>query len=250
MAQLQPVPRASSPFNGREGPLAVVLGIALLAVIVKPWGTGEPEPSPYRAPSPSPIASAASSGADAALRVELFGPFEPTPEWSIWPAGYFTSIMYVTRAQSEPRASGTPAGGEASASPASSGAAPSSGSPLPAAAWPGTIEVGPGDHLLWLGIDTPRGWSVDSAVLRRQAVGKPDTEVPTRMLASPWPSHFSVLALGPMGDAGATRLQVWPAGDYTLELRVSPGDVRRILEIRIRTIPDPAPPVDRGGDQR
>jgi hypothetical protein len=249
MAQLQPVPRASSPFGGREGPVAIVLGIALLVAIVKPWGSGEPEPTPFRVPSPSPIAAGASGGADAALRVDLFGPFEPAPEWSIWPAGYLTSIMYVTRAaQSEVLPSAPPSGDDATASPSSSAEAPPSASPQPAAGWPATIDVGPGDHLLWLGIDTPRGWSVDSAVLRRLEIGRPDTEVPTRMLASPWPSHFSVLALAP--DEGATKLEVWPAGDYSLELRVSPGDLRRILKIRIRTTSDPRPDVDRRGDQR
>jgi hypothetical protein len=249
MAQLQPVPRASSPFGGREGPFAIVLGIALLVAIVKPWGSGEPEPTTFLVPSPRPIEAGASGGPDAALRVELFGPFEPAPEWSIWPAGYLTSIMYVTRAaENEVFPSGPTPGDDASASPASSAGSAPSASPQPAAGWPATIDVGPGDHLLWLGIDTPRGWSVDSAVLRRLQVGRPDTVVPTRMLASPWPSHFSVLALAP--DEGETKLEVWPAGEYSLELRVSPGDVRRILEIRIRTTPDPRPGLDRRGDQR
>ena len=251
MAELQPVPRATSPFSGREGPVAIVLGIALLVVIVKPWGSGQPEPTPFQVPSPSPIASGSSGGADSALRVELFGPFEPTPEWSIWPAGYLTTILYVTRAaQSEVPPSAPPSGDDATAGPSSSAGSAPYVSPLPAAGWPATIDVGPGDHLLWLGIDTPRGWTVDSAVLRRLEVGQPDTVVPTRMLASPWPSHFSVLALAPDEGEGETALQVWPAGDYTLELKVSPGDVRRILEIRIRTTTEPRPELERRGDQR
>jgi hypothetical protein len=233
MAELQPVPRARSPFHGREGSVAIVLGIALLVAIVKPWGSGEPEPSPYRMPTPSPPASEASGGLVTTLHTDLFGPFEPTPEWSIWPAGYFVSVMYVARA---PRSAG------ASPSP---GSGPSA-SPLPGAEWPATIDVGAEDHLLWLGIDTPRGWTLESAVLHRIDPDGTDTVVATRMIPSPWPDHFSVLALGSSG--AETSLAVWPAGDYRLALSVSPGDVRRTLQVRIRTIP--APEHHHGGRQR
>ena len=244
MAELQPVPRTTSPFNGREGQVAIVLGIALLVSIVKPWGSGEPEPSPYRLPTPSPPATEASGGMATTLRTDLFGPFEPTPEWSIWPAGYFVSVMYVARA---PRSEVLPSVGPGHRPDASfSAPAAPSASPEPGAEWPATIEVGAEDHLLWLGIDTPRGWSLDSAVLRRIDRDGTSTVVATRMIPSPWPSHFSVLALASAGDRA--RLAVWPAGDYRLTLSVSPGGVRRILEIRIRTTAAPMP--DMHGGQR
>jgi len=247
MAQLQPVPRAPSPVGGREGPLAVVLGLALLVAILKPWGPGadsEVQP-PISRPSVSPSAPPASDGGASELRAELFGPFEPTPEWSIWPAGYLTSVLYVERApRVEDGASAGPSvvGPKASASP-STRPAPSA-SPLQGAEWPATIEVGPGDHLLWLGINTPRGWSLDRAVLRRTGTYGGSIVVPTRRVPSPWPDHFTAIALASADADGG--LAVWPAGVYSLELRVSPGDIRRILEIRIETLPDPSPELDVG----
>lgn len=244
MAKLQPVPRAPSPFSGREGPVAIMLGIALLVMIVKPWGSGMPEPTPYQTPTPTSTVTATSGGLATTLQTDLFGPFEPTPEWSIWPAGYFVSVMYVARAPRNEVPPSTAPGGRPDASHSAS--AEPSASPEPGAEWPATIEVGAEDHLLWLGIDTPRGWSLDSAILHRIAVDGTNRLVPTRMIPSPWPSHFSVLALAARGDR--TALAVWPAGDYRLTLRASPGDIQHTIEIRIRTTPDPGP--DARGAQR
>ncbi len=222
MAELQPVPNKPSPVAGREGAVAVLLGIALLAVIVKPWGSTTDGADPAASPFPSHTARPSTPvGKDSVLEVDLFGPFEPTPEWSIWPAGYFVSVMYVARA---PRSEARPS------------LAPSATSP-PAADWPVSIDVGEQDHLLWLGIDTPRGWSLDSAVLRRIGPAGSSSVVATRLVPSPWPSHFSVVALA-RGKTD-TALAVWPAGDYQMELAVSPGDIRRTIEISIHTIAAP-----------
>lgn len=231
MAKLQPVPRAPSIVAGREGAVAAALGIALLVAIVKPWGSGterlEPAPSPTAAPTATPAPGRATSGA---FDATLFGPFEPTPEWSIWQAGYFVSVMYVARA---PRFEGPPLSGPSV--PASSAPAPAS-SPQPGSEWPSSIVVGPNDHHLWLGINTPLGWTLESAVLRRIAEdGSSSSEVATRRVPSPWESHFTILAMA-SGDTDPT-LMVWPAGRYRLELRVFPGDVRRTLEIRIESRP-------------
>jgi len=245
MAQLQPVPRAPSPFGGREGPLAVLVGMALLVAIVKPWGSGSEGAvrTPFGSPTQVPSKAQASDSQAPELRAELFGPFEPNQEWSIWPAGYLTSVLYVERApRTVVRASDGPSivGPKGSAS-ASTRPAPSASSP-PGAEWPATIEVGPGDHLLWLGINTPRGWSLDRAVLRRTGTYGGSHVVPTRRVPTPWPDHFTAIALTSAGVEGG--LAVWPAGVYSLELRVSPGSIRRILEIRIETLPDPSPEVD------
>jgi hypothetical protein len=231
MAELQPVPNKPSPVAGREGAVAVLLAIALLAVIVKPWGSTTDRAEATASPFPSHTAAPSSAvGGDSGLQVALFGPFEPTPEWSIWPAGYFVSVMYVARApRTEPRPS----------------LAPPATSP-PGADWPARIEVGEQDHLLWLGIDTPRGFKLETATLRRANADGTGTIVDTRRIPSPWPSHFSVVAL-PRGSTDSA-LTVWPAGDYSLQLVVSPGDIRRTIEISIRTIPAPQPP--HVGDQR
>jgi hypothetical protein len=231
MAELQPVPNKPSPVAGREGTVAVLLGIALLVVIVKPWGTESDRATATASPFPSHTAEPSTAAdKDPDLQVALFGPFEPTPEWSIWPAGYFVSVMYVARApRTEPRSSLAP--------PATA---------APGAEWPARIEVGEQDHLLWLGIDTPRGFKLETATLRRANADGTVTIVDTRLIPSPWPSHFSVVAL-PRGTTD-TQLTVWPAGDYGLQLVVSPGDVRRTIEISIRTLPAAKPA--RVGDQR
>lgn len=231
MAQLQPVPKVPSPVAGREGAVAVLLGLGLLLAIVKPWGSATERvgPTPFASTPPSAAAST-SVGGDAALRVDLFGPFEPTPEWSIWPAGYFVSVMYVARA---PRPEVRPS------------LAPTATS-VPGSEWPSWIDVGPQDHLLWLGINTPRGYSLDTAVLRRANDDGTGTIVDTRLIPSPWPSHFSVVALA--RGTTDTALGVWPAGEYVLQLVVSPGNIRRTIDVRIRTIPDPDP--GQGRDQR
>ncbi|HEV8696889.1 MAG TPA: hypothetical protein VGQ89_04270 [Candidatus Limnocylindrales bacterium] len=217
------------------------VAIALLIAIIKPWGpgTGEPMPSPYASPTISPSAAQASEGRPFELRAELFGPFEPTPEWSIWPAGYFVSVTYVARApRSDAEASSAPPSGGSNASPSSALPVPSPSSP-PGADWPATIEIGPDDHLLWLGINTPRGWSLDQAVLRRTGADGSSTVVATRRVATPWPDHFSAIALAAPGEKG--HLAVWLAGLYRLELSVSPGEVQRTLEIRIKTKPAAGP---------
>jgi hypothetical protein len=231
MAELQPVPNKPSPVAGREGAVALLLAIALLAVIIKPWGSTTDRAEATASPFPSHTAAPSTAvGGDSGLQVALFGPFEPTPEWSIWPAGYFVSVMYVARApRTEPRPS----------------LAPPATSP-PGADWPARIEVGEQDHLLWLGIDTPRGFKLETATLRRANADGTGTIVDTRLIPSPWPSHFSVVAL--RRGTTDTALTVWPAGDYRLQLVVSPGDVRRTIEISIRTIPAPEPA--HGGDQR
>jgi hypothetical protein len=222
MAELQPVPNKPSPVAGREGAVAVLVGIALLLVIVKPWGSMADRARPTASPFPSHTATPSTAvGKDSDLQVALFGPFEPTPEWSIWPAGYFVTVMYVARApRTEPRSSLAP--------PAS---AP------PGAEWPARIEVGEQDHLLWLGIDTPRGFKLETAALRRSNADGTSTIVDTRLIPSPWPSHFSVVALP--RRATDTGLTVWAAGDYHLQLAVSPGDIRRTIEISIHTVPNP-----------
>ena len=231
MAELQPVPNKPSPVAGREGTVAVLLGIALLVVIVKPWGSEADRAVASASPFPSHTTEpSAAADKDSDLQVALFGPFEPTPEWSIWPAGYFVSVMYVARApRTEPRSS----------------LAPPATAP-PGAEWPARIEVGEQDHLLWLGIDTPRGFKLETATLRRAKADGTSTTVDTRLIPSPWPSHFSVVAL-PRGTTD-TQLTVWPAGDYGLQLVVSPGDIRRTIEIRIRTLPAGTP--GHVGDQR
>lgn len=249
MTGTQRVPSPSSRLTGHEGAVASAVLIAILVAIAKPWGAGPGDTDSSRPAfaSPSKSAEPGPSVAGHVFDPNLYGPFEPAPDWSIWPAGYFVTVLFVTRA-SNADAQLSPI---ATAGPSSR---PGIGSPRPAASssatagpnWPSTIEVGPGDHLLWLGINTPRGWSVRGAVLRRIQPHGAATVVPTTRLPSLWDDHFTVLAIPT--SSSSTTLAVWPSGDYRLDLTVSPGNIERTIVIHVGTadvaVPQRAP--DRG----
>ena len=244
MTEVRRVSAPGSPFSGRERAIAAVVTIGVLAAILKPWGS-DPGAGAVT-PRPSARASAAATPAPVDLAghaydQNLFGPFEPAPDWSIWPAGYFVSVRYVTREAVdqpivEPTAS--PAG-RPSSSATPSAAPPASGD---GPAWPPGIVVGPGDHLLWLGINTPLGWTIRDAGLRLTGTDGSRTEVPLTRLPTDWGDHFAVLGI-PMGPA-SERLIDWPPGRYRLSITVDPGRITRTIEISIMTAPEPvaAPP--------
>jgi hypothetical protein len=260
MAELKPVRLPPSSFGGRDRAAMTLVAIGILAAIIKPWGGGQGD---RPAPTAYPTAAIASSEppADDGRRFDpdMFGPFEPPPDWSIWPAGYFISVQYVTRAgapgpsltpappSASPGTSGSPAG--ASGSPGSTEPAGSAGpgpsqSPGPSsgpgpsssprvADWPPEIDVGPGDHLVWLGINTPRGWTLRSVELHRMQPEGSSVVVPVRRLPSRWDDHFTVIGL-PI-DAVSDRLADWPPGTFELRIVVDPGGIRRTIVVRVRT---------------
>jgi hypothetical protein len=242
MTEVRRVSAPGSPFSGRDRAIATVVSFGILVAIIKPWGDGPgtavatPRPSASPAATPAPV-DEAGHGYDQ----KLFGPFEPAPDWSIWPAGYFVSVRYVTReAVDDPVAPVV----EPAASPgdrpfASAAPSPAAPSPAPAGpAWPTEIVVGPGDHLLWLGVNTPLGWTIRDTDLRRTAADGTDEEVPLTRLPSEWDDHFAVLGI-PVEPA-SERLVDWPPGEYRLSITVDPGRVTRTIEISIMTAPEPA----------
>lgn len=240
MTATQRVPQPPSHLAGHEGALALAVLIAILAAIAKPWGAGSDETEAGRTafslPSASPSASAQPEPGSVGQLFDaaFYGPFEPPPEWSIWPAGYFVSVRFITRASDAGPGPSPLASGAGSSLPART-AQGVMASPSPAAGpdWPSAIDVGPGDHLLWLGINTPSGWSIGEAVLRRVKRNGTGSVVSTTRLPSPWEDHFTILGM-PTGSS-AEMLAVWPAGDYRLDLTVSPGDLERTIAIRVRT---------------
>ncbi len=253
MTELHRVRPPGRSFAGHER-VAVVLVIGgVLLAIAKPWGSTAERPIPT--PSAAAIATAVPSGLsttpDGEFRFDpdMFGPFEPAPDWSIWPAGYFISVQYVTRAPGG-RAVASPAVPPPSADPTlpSPGVtSPNPGSPSPPPPtdpgpnWPAMIDVGPGDHLLWLGINTPRGWTVGDWALSRADPDGSLVDVEVRRLPSKWDDHFTVLSLPAV--AGSDGLADWPAGDYRLELSVSPGDIMQTIRIVVRTDVGPETPL-------
>jgi hypothetical protein len=177
----------------------------------------------------------------------VFGLYEPTPNWELWPAGYLVSFGFATRIESGTAASPQPVAPSSSASPAPpepSGSASSlnppgaSGDPQAAQpVWPSTIRFSSGSHLSLLGINTPVGYAVTEVTLTRTDPSGLETNVETVLPPSPWPAHFTVVAI----DAGNGRdpKESWPPGTYVFRLQFEPGAISRHIEIVIDAPPTP-----------
>jgi hypothetical protein len=238
MTDVQRVSRPGSPFSGRDRAIALVVTIGILAAIAKPWGNGldgspaTPAQSARAEPTPSPVPLPGH-----AFDPKLFGPFEPSPDWSIWPAGYFVSVEFVSR-EAIDRPPSLPASGpsQAAESPLAASHGPDSSPAVIGPDWPAEIVVGPGDHLVWLGVDTPLGWTISDTVLRRIESDGSLTDVPISRLPSEWDDHFAVLGI-PV-DASSERLADWAPGTYRLDITVDPGRLTRTIRVSILTAPD------------
>jgi hypothetical protein len=235
MTATQRVPNPPSRLAGHGGTLVGVVVIAIVAAIVKPWGIGSESPTsstdPFASPSPSSSTSRRAPGH--VFDPGVYGPFEPSPEWSIWPAGYFVSVKFVTRARGVDASPDPPtADANRPDAPRVSPSIDVDPSDAEGPNWPATVDIQPGEHLLWLGINTPRGWSVRDVALRRVAPGRPTT-VMTRRLPSRWDDHFTIVGI-PTAESAET-LSTWPTGDYLLELVVDPGAIKRTIVVTVRT---------------
>lgn len=239
MSGLQRVPAPRVPF-GRHGDLAAIALFVIVAILIaKPWGGGsaprDASPPPTERPMPA-TAGPTPFAAGYAYDPGIFGPFEPRPEWSIWPAGFFVTVLYVTR-EARDLATVQP-------STAAPGTSVAIGMPEPAAAtepgagWPALITIGPGDHLLWLGINTPLDWTVRETAVRRRGEDGFRKEVPVVRLPSDWGPPFTVIGIPT--SAGSDRLAVWARGSYDLEVTLDPGAVTRSIRIEIETL-EPLP---------
>ena len=177
----------------------------------------------------------------------MFGPDEPTPNWELWPAGYLVSFGFATRIDSATAASPQPVAPSSSTSPAPPEPSGSAGSPNPPGGsgdpqatqpvWPSTIRFSSGSHLSLLGINTPLGYAVTEVTLTRDDPSGLETDVATVLPPSPWPAHFTVVAI----DAGNGRdpEESWPPGTYVFRLQFEPGAILRHIEIVIDAPPTP-----------
>ncbi|TAK01340.1 MAG: hypothetical protein EPO36_06225 [Chloroflexota bacterium] len=261
MSDLQRVPGPRLPLGRHLDVVAFGLIVVVGVLIAKPWG--ETGPGPGNAdPSSAGASAAASTGVVAAptpfeagylLDQAVFGPFEPNPEWSVWPGGIFVTVLYVTR-ETEVSATASPGPSAPSATPSAASPAPSAdpgespstpvpqpaASPEAAAGWPASIVIGPGDHLLWLGLDTPLEWTVREVLVWRRNEDSGRVSVPVVELASQWGPHFTIIGI-PVAP-GSDRLAIWPMGTYDLEATLGPDGSRRTIRIEIETLdPEPTP---------
>lgn len=222
---MSPVPRPRFVLEGRGNRVLLVVVIILLVALVKPWGqagTTAPVPSQATATTPSPsLPRPTTDPADSFSRTYdplVFGDHELQPAWGLWPAGYLVSFGFAMRAESSSPPSGAPASSEAAADPRT---------PI----WPAAIDIPSGNHLLLIGINTPNGYSLDRIDLVRRQTDGSVSEVAVQRLPSPWPSHFTVIAID--NGSGGPRLDFWAPGDYRLELTIDPGPIDRSIEVRV-----------------
>lgn len=228
MTETQRVPAPRVPLGGRADLAALILVTVLTVLITKPWGWGTPaEALAPAAPSPSVEVPPAPTPFEAGYAYEqgIFGPFQPDPEWSIWPAGFFVTVLYVTREATQAQPDDVlPTPRTPQATPAAT----------PATGWPELITIGPGDHLLWLGINTPEEWLVREAVVWRLEPGGTRSAVPVIRLPSGWGPHLAVVGIPIV--PGSDRLAIWPKGRYEVEVSLDPGPTTRTFRVNVQTL--------------
>ena len=207
MTEVRRVSAPGSPFSGRDRAIAAVVSIGLFVAIIKPWGS---EPGSAVA-TPRPSASAAATAdrgrrwpATATTRSSSDRSSRPPTGASGRPAISCRSGTSPVRRSTNRRVDPTASPGDLpspSATPSPAPPSPAVGGP----AWPAEIVVGPGDHLLWLGINTPLGWTIRSTDLRRIGTDGSTTNVPLTRLPSDWDDHFAVLGIPVGAGLGAAH---------------------------------------------
>ncbi len=234
MADLQPVLPPPTILSGHGALIGWLVAIALLVVIVKPWGASDSgttiaassaTPTPRPSPTPTPAPPPQSGYSDREYDPSIFGEVEPPAVWGLWPTGFLTTFGFVSQIPDDLSASASPSASDIGPGPTADRGP----------TWPATFDIPTGGHLLLVGVDLPRGFQVESVTLsRREADGSP-MNVPLERFASPWPSHFAVVGL-PL-RAGDRHLEIWPPGRYRLELTFGPGSIRRSMDIEIAEPP-------------
>jgi hypothetical protein len=226
-------PPAGTWLPGVAGAVALVLVLAVL----KPWSAPDPGP-PAATTQPTFYIAPTERTGHRPYDPVLFGGREPDPAWELWPAGYVVQFGMAGPVKVHGQ-DGSPAPGAGGPSP--SGPAGSAGpEPSPAGTAPASnvVDLGPADHLIALGINTPSEIRVQSLALwllvENQGGGA--DEVSIVHLPTLWESsHFLVIGIedpNAPGQAGP-----WPPGLYRLEISTAFGDVREVL-LRVR------PPLD------
>jgi hypothetical protein len=231
MSDLSKVTGPSSPLEGTSAKVIVVVLVGILVAILKPWAGPAPPAATVASEPPKPTTQP-SSDVIAHYDPDVFGVYEPAPDWELWPAGYLVSFGFAMRIDNGLKSPPPVAAG----SPAPDGSSTPSALPSPTRtvaaepAWPSSITITASSHLALIGINTPLGYRVSATALRLEPDGT-STAYRVLKLPSPWPTHFTVIALD--DGSGRTPRESWPAGRYRLHLRFDPGPIVRDIEITI-----------------
>ena len=236
MADFKPIPVDRPPPRSWLSTLGSVAAIVLALAVIKPWSnSGSPTPTTAatagRSAGPAPT--------DRPERTEydprLFGTREPEPAWELWPAGYVVEFGIAgplrVGGQDQPAGSEGPA---ASAGPPSAtrDPAPTSAPTEPGAAL--VVDLGPADHLIALGINTPIDVRVaEISLWMQRGVNCCDQPVAIVRLPTLWDSrHFLVIGIADPERPGNTG--PWPPAEYRLDLVTTVGEIR---SVRLRVSP-------------
>src|SRR6476469_3171827 len=97
------------------GRLILLVTVAILIAIAKPWGTDAPPPPrvaavPVATATPSPIPS--STALPRTYDFLAWGTNEPPPGWELWPAGRLSSFSFAMRIDVAPQADASPGSSE------------------------------------------------------------------------------------------------------------------------------------------
>ena len=239
MAEFERVPLRPRPKRNWLPSAGVAFAVFLVLVIAKPWETSRTPAAGDPTARPTFFIAPTERTGQPEYNPLLFGLREPDPAWELWPAGYVVRFgmagpLKVTGddgASPAPSkgASGAPSPGApslAAPSPATSASAAPSATEAPAE--PGVIDLGPSDHLVALGINTPLDFRVISIDLAFEAGEDCCLEaVPYVHLPTFWESeHFVVIA--PEDPSASGQPDTWKAGEYVLYLAAQDGELREI----------------------
>jgi hypothetical protein len=231
MAEVRRVPLGHPPAGSWLPGLVSTVAVLVALAVLKPW-------APAASDSAQPTANATQRVVPVATErtgaqrydARLFGAREPDPAWELWPAGYVVQfgIAGPVRVTGQDDPDPVPgASGQLPASPSPSGAAPATQQPPTEPPLDEhLVDLGPSDHLVALGINTPRDVKVEEIILW-SVEGRLPRVVPIVRLPTLWEStHFLVIAPedpGARGQPGA-----WEPGKYRLDLFTTAMEVRRV----------------------
>jgi len=237
MSDLKPVSKPNFLLEGRGAQIVIVILLAVIVALIKPWGSGSdlssaglPTATPVSSPTSTPIPTRdIGDGVSRPYDPLIFGDKEMPAAWGVWPAGYLVTFGFAMRADPTARPSGDPT---------------ADGQPVPSLqpdvpAWPAGIDLPVGNHLLLIGINTPLDYHVRSVSLTRLGPDAAGSNVPLIRPTSPWPLHFTVIGVD--GGLGADRPAFWLPGRYRLDLVIDPGPIERSIDVTVASGPVTAP---------
>ncbi len=234
MAEFQRVPLRPRPTRNWLPTAGLGFAIFIAVAIIKPWSP-PPETAGEATVGPTFVRPTERTGARD-YDPRLFGYREPDPAWELWPAGYVVQFGLAgpLRVDGQDPASPTPgSSGEprASTTPPSPPTA-TSPSPTDLPLERGVVDLGPADHLVALGINTPREVRVEDVTLWDLDVSGPPQAVRIVRLPTLWDStHFIVIA--PEDRSASGQPAAWVPGRYRLDLTTTTMEVREVL-LRVR----------------